>query len=571
MTDIRQTRADRLHARLAGLGRHTRAFEREPLPPGTGIAERGAQIVAGHFLFRGYLVEAAETSVWDLPLPDDPLFEADLHGMAWLDDLAAQGTRKADVLARDWVHDWIARFGRGRGPGWRPDLAGRRVTRWIQHGEMLLDGVPPATRRRFFAALSRQLTFLARRQRSLPMAAPRLEALMGLLVAGLHLRGAGRHLSRATTGLATAAETLIDAEGGIANRNPEDLAIVFGHLAAARAALVEAERPVPQAITDALERAAPVLRCLRHADGGLGRFHGGGRGQPGRLDRALAQSGVAASPPGDRAMGFARLSHVRATVLIDVAAPPEGPGSAEAHASTLAFELTSGRRPVIVSCGAGRSFGEKWRRAGRATPSHSTLALDGYSSARLGASGDGLLSDAPRDVRMERRRSDRSTGLIAGHDGYVADFGLTHVRQLYLDTNGRALRGEDVLATVEQSDEAIFDRALDATETGHLPFRIRFHLHPDVVVQPGDDPKTVLLLLKSGELWTFHHGGAAEMRVEPSVYLDSVSLSPRATSQIVLASSAADYATRVSWTLAKARQTPDAVRDTVHDDQPVIA
>ncbi len=566
-----RTRSERLAARLSMLARTARGFNAPGPEPGSiGAAARGDQIVAGHFLFRGYLVEASDTPIWDLPLPDDPEFEAELHGSGWLDDLAAQGTERAGQLARDWVHDWARRFGDGTGPGWRPELAGRRVTRWIAHGEMLLRDVDRQTRRRFFRVLSRQVAFLARRLRHTPPGPDRLEVLMGLLLAGLHLEGMGRHRDRAAAALGVEATNLVAEDGSIASRNPEGLAEIFAHLAGAAEALRRAGHAVPGGLDVALARAAPVLRCLRHADGSLARFHGGGRGVAGRLDAALAVSGVRPAPVEDRAMGFARLSHGRTTLIVDAAPPPAGPGSVDAHASTLAFELTSGRRPIIVSCGAGRSFGPKWRRAARATASHSTLALDGYSSARI-AGGDDLLSEAPRDVRTERRRGDNSTGLIAGHDGYVATHGLTHVRQLHLDTDGRSLRGEDVLATVERSDEAIFDRAMEAADQQGFVFRVRFHLHPDIVVEPDDDPGSVLLLTRGGELWMFRHDGAAAVTVEPSVYLDSVSLSPRPTRQIVLSASALDYGTRVSWTLAKARQTPDAVRDIVHDDLPVLA
>ena len=47
--------------------------------------------------------------------------------------------------------------------------------------------------------------------------------------------------------------------------------------------------------------------------------------------------------------------------------------------------------------------------------------------------------------------------------------------------------------------------------------------------------------------------------------MESGRLAPRATRQIVLAGSAAEYATRVTWTLAKARDTPDTVRDLATD------
>ncbi len=167
-------------------------------------------------------------------------------------------------------------------------------------------------------------------------------------------------------------------------RNPEDLLEIFTLLNWAAAALGEVGKSIPQAHLDAIERIAPSLRTLRHTDGGLARFHGGGRGPEGRLDYALATSRVKTRMPDGLAMGFARLSAGRTSVIVDASSPPTGTASYNAHASTLAFELTSGRRPLIVNCGSGATFGPDWRRAGRATPSHSTLCLDGYSSARLG-------------------------------------------------------------------------------------------------------------------------------------------------------------------------------------------
>ena len=61
----------------------------------------------------------------------------------------------------------------------------------------------------------------------------------------------------------------------------------------------------------------------------------------------------------------------------------------------------------------------------------------------------------------------------------------------------------------------------------------------------------------------------ADLTLEPSVYLESGRLRPRATKQIVLSGRAMDYATRVRWSLAKAQDTPIAVRD-LHGTMPTF-
>jgi len=569
---VRKTRwMNRLRARLSTLSAPATGLTSQPEPRTIGSFARGRQISTGNFLFAGYLIEAPDLAIWDLPMPD-PAFEQELHGFTWIDDLAAVGDGSANHRQRAWTHAWIARFGRGRGPGWTPDLTGRRLIRWIHHAVTLLNGADRATSDAFFRSLAQQTNFLSHRWAAAAPGLARFEALTGLIYAGIALSGMERHIAPAVRALGRECAAQIDDQGGIPTRNPEELMEVFTLLSWAAAGLRETGRTPGVAHLAALERIAPSLRALRHADGGLARFHGGGRGAEGRLDQALAASEVKAPRRAGLAMGFARLGHGRTTLIVDVASPPVREASAQGHASTLAFELTSGRRPLIVNCGSGRTFGEKWRRAGRATPSHSTLAIDGYSSARLGGAGllsgqdAELLVDAPRDVRMEERHSDLSGGLVAGHDGYLVTHGLTHVRQLYLSFDGRGVHGEDVLATVEKTDERQFDRALDRSELKGIAFKVRFHLHPDVDAELDMGGAAVSMALKSGEIWVFRHSGDARLSLEPSVYLERGRLAPRATRQIVLSAIAVDYATRVSWTLAKAQDTPDTIRDLARDD-----
>ena len=165
---------------------------------------------------------------------------------------------------------------------------------------------------------------------------------------------------------------------------------------------------------------------------------------------------------------------------------------------------------------------------------------------------------------------ERGPELVAGHNGYVATHGLTHVRSVELSANGRGLVGEDTLATVTDNDKAAFDAALDKTGLQGILFHIRFHLHPDVDAETDLGGTAISLALKSGEIWVFRHDGVAKMTLQPSVFLEKGRLKPRATKQIVLSARAMKYATRVRWTLAKAQDTPSHVRDLERDDSEMM-
>ena len=268
-------------------------------------------------------------------------------------------------------------------------------------------------------------------------------------------------------------------------------------------------------------------------------------------------------------MGFARLSAGRTSVIIDASKPPSGRASYNAHASTLAIELTSGRRPLVVNCGSGRSFGPDWRRAGRATPSHSTLSLDGYSSARLGdtdrATGREELIEGPTKVPIEIGHVSDGLRFQGGHDGFTSTHGLTHARTLEMTFDGRAMAGEDMLLALSDGEKRRFDLALDATKLQGIAFDIRFHLHPEVDATLDLGGAAVSMALKSGEIWVFRHDGAQKLTLQPSVYLETGRLKPRGSNQIVLSGRAMSYATRVRWSLSKAQETAIGVRDLSQD------
>jgi uncharacterized heparinase superfamily protein len=560
---------NRWHARRAGrMKARAVGFVSSPEPRTIGSFAKGRQLLAGNFLFAGHLLEEKDADIWRLRAPNAE-FEQELQGFGWLDDLAAVGDAAARDASRQWLWGWIDRYGRGTGPGWTPDLTGRRLIRWINHALFMLRGNDAPDSDVFYRSLHQQTLFLSKRWRGAVEGLPRFEALTGLIYAGLSLEGMEAMARPAIKALARECRSEIDAQGGLPSRNPEELLEVFTLLTWAASALSDAGLNTPADHLEAIERIAPTLRTLRHADGSLARFHGGGRGTEGWLDHALAQARVKRRQPDGLSMGFARLSAGRTSIIVDASKPPSGPASYNAHASTLAMEVTSGRRPLVVNCGSGRTFGPDWRRAGRATPSHSTLALDGYSSARLGPidpeTGREELIEGPTHVPVEIGHISDGLQFQGGHDGFVPTHGLTHARTLEITFDGRGIAGEDMLLSLSDKEKRRFDRAMDASKLKGIAFDIRFHLHPEVDATIDLGGAAVSMALKSGEIWVFRHDGAQELTLQSSVYLETGRLKPRGANQIVLSGKAMSYATRVRWSLSKAQETAIGVRDLTMD------
>lgn len=543
-------------------------------PLSVGDPARGRQILSGRIRLAGHGVDLPGTALWEIA-PPDAAFAAEAHGFRWLDDLAALGSRAARQRARDWTARWIARYGGGRGPGWQPVLTGRRLIRLMHHADFLApegaDQDGDSLTAALHGALVRMGVFLARRAESARAGLPRFEALTGFLYAALGLTELRHHAGTASGTLAREAARHIGPDGGIESRNAEELALILTHLGWAVRALGVADVTVPPDLVDAIDRIAPCLRCLRHANGDLPRFHGADSGADGLVERALAASPLR-PPPGHacRAMGYLRLSGGRSSVILDAAEPPGGAWRDAAHASTGAFELTSGRRPVVISCGPGHGFDHEWQLAARATQSHSALGIDGVSSSRLTRRrGSEALDDFARVIALQQAGGDGAIVQMT-HDGWSRTHGLCATRELHLSADGRRLGGTDALAahTPEQQIrlDARIAAARDEGSRAGIAFSIRFHLHPDARVAPGPGGATVRISLRSGEVWVFRHDGRARLSLEPSFCLHSDAEAPLGSRQIVLSAHAGAEGARIGWTLTKSRDTPLAIRDTARDD-----
>lgn len=537
-----------------------KGFLRRPEPKAIGHPGRGEQIVAGE-LHLGGVTLTGDFFAADLP----PTVAAELHGFGWLDDLAAVGTPKARALAQDHVMRWLQRHRVPHGDQleWAPELTGRRALRWIFHAGMILPGLDRDGAEPFFRALDQHLNHLRGSWYEAVDGLDRLEALAGLAIGAMSLRDRQSVAGPALIALAEEADAMgVDTLSE--SRAPETLLEAMALLVWAEEVATEAGLDAPPELRRVISEIAPILRALRHADGALPSFHGGGRGAAGRLDRCLRASDGAALPSHGLAMGYARMARARTTLILDAAPPPGGPASVRAHASTLGFELTVQRQPLIVNCGPGDGFGPLWAKASRATPCHSALCLAGLSSARLNPNRQ----EGEPDILTERpelvwagdcdalgnltapdtgpAHSPEAAHLLSGHDGWLVSHGLTHLRELWLDPDGLSLRGEDSLAALDASAQSHLDRI--RPDEG-LAFDIRFHLHPEI--QARMRAQDVVLSLPNGDEWLFTHDGVGQARLEASCLLDRALAAPRPSRQIVISSVLQGRAIQIGWTLAR--------------------
>jgi len=511
------------------------------------------EIEAEQFGLAGAVADLNEGSPFDLKPPSLP-WARELHGFGWLRHLDSVQDPDAKAAAVAFVMDWIRRERNVRGLAWEPAVVGRRLLSWISHSNMLLDDVPARTYDRIAQSMGAQMVFLSAAWRHAPSGYQRLLALTALVMADLCVAGHDRQLADVETLFAGELDRQILPDGGHISRNPQLLVELLLDFLPLGQCFAVRERTPPAQLSNAIRRMLPMVRYMRLGDGALARFNGMGVPSPEALATVLAYESAGAEQLAQApASRYARLARGNATVIMDIGPPPPLEMAGEAHAGCLAFEMSSGSRPIFVNGGAPGAADYDWRAASRATASHNTLCLYERSSSRLVRSK--LLEEIvgappirfPNNVTSRLTDHPQGVEIEASHDGYLTAFRLLHKRRLFLEASGAYVEGVDQLGPA--SGELRLER--------DLPFAIHFHLHPDAACRPLNDPNAVEIRPGSGQIWRFAARGAA-LSIEESAYYADLS-GPRRSLQIVLRAACFGQS-EVNWSLQLVTPTPRASR-----------
>ncbi len=441
----------------------------------------------------------------------------------------------AQEAARALLGAWMARYEGERDHPWQPVVTGERLVNWLCAHRFVSAGAEPEFAHSFERSIARHVRRLRRGYARMAPDADRFRVLKALIYAGVCLPGRRKIVVWALARLEREIALQIFPDGGQYERNPSLLAAVLGDLVELRACLGLGLIKAPAWLQHAVERIGPMVRFCRHGDGGLALFNGSVEEDPETIERLLM-----AARAGDRALssaphaGFERLARKASVVLVDTGGPPPQGVDFDAHAGTLAFEMSVGAARLVVNCGAYRGGDPTWRRVSRATAAHSTVIVEDTNSAEIEDLG-GLGRRAGK-VTVRRDSAGGGAVLEAAHEGYVERFGLVHRRRLILETDGLCLRGEDRLQG-----------------QGERNFVLRFHLHPalkaSIAPAVAVSAPTIRLRLADGRVWLFASDGY-QPALEESVYFGRAGQG-QASRQMVLGGRTENGETLVSWSLRR--------------------
>lgn len=515
------------------------AIPEDPFP---GDERRGRALMRGMLTIAG---ESRSIEGIDLRHADwSPRFAEHLHSFAWLRDLSTVATRAQAVpIAEYLMQKWLdAHAEHVAEPAWRHDLIGRRILFQAAHAPLILSSSDLIYRSAVLNSFARGARHIDRGADKLALGVPRIASWCGTTAAGLLVPGGDTRRIVGEAGLIKALEISVYDDGGTVSRSPVGQLEIVMLLTMLREAYLARRIAMPEPITVILARLVPALLGLTHGDRGLASWQGGAPLAGEQLERIIAATGIRARPLKQAAnWGYQRLAAQKSVVIVDAAPPPVARQMRAGCASTLAFEMSDGPTRLIVNCGGARQavaqLPTELVQGLRSTAAHSTLTLADTNSTALLA--DGVLGKGVAEVELTREESEGASRIEASHDGYVRRFGFLHRRQLVLTSDGRELRGEDVLLPAGRR-----------RKIGAAAFAVRFHLGVGVEASLTADGMAALLRIPGGAAWQFRCKGAT-LTIEPSLWIDGDGR-PQATQQLVVSGNAPVGGANVSWVLKRA-------------------
>ena len=505
----------------------------KPVDPWPGDTLRAQKLLRGTFELSGEDY-AAQGAFWHAE-EMGALWMDHLHKFTWLRDLRTLGGTEGRYGARAYIEEWIKHFHYWDEAAWAAPRLGRRISLWLSMFDFYGESADEGFQAVILESVQRQARHLYRAMPLTDHGIEALEALQGLIYAGLALPGGERMLDYGLEAIAYESEHQILGDGGYISRNPHDLLQAVIILSDIRGALLGAGYPIPVQLQHALDHAIPALRFFRMPDNGFCLAQGTQEGKDSVLEKVILQSGIKGKIARSmKQSGFERMNAGRTLILVDTGNAPHAPYDRGAHAATGAFELTIGRERVFVNCGT-HPLSAEWRDMLRGSAAHNTLTIDHRNIFEI--CQDGHIGRKPKKVEVNCEEIGGGQLLTVKHDGYVPLNGVVHKRRIFMDAYGVDIRGEEELC------------AKTGTLTRPVHINVRFHLHPRVSVSLIREGKEALLLLPGGSGWRFNMEGAT-LALENSVYLGEGTY-PRKTKQIVLSALMEDPEMMIQWALQR--------------------
>ncbi len=481
------------------------------------------------------LINRFQKNVWKLEnIGEKNLSE--LHKFTWLSQLDIKNQKKT---AKDIIVEWLIKNNTYNEKNWHHVITANRLIFWICCSHFTIRNDDMVFRAKITNNIVKQALHLNKNLTFIHNKLDKILVLASLVLVSVTFEGNQKLFQNTIKNLSNEIKSIIDKNGFVESKNPEDQFWLLHHLILTREFLIFSQNTVPEFLDQNIQKIGDNYKSLLLSNNHLPLFNGAKNRDTLEFNKFLKAKNYKFEKK-NKSHAYLISKIKKFEIALDANNPPTDLNSQNYQAGCLSFEFIYNGKKVISNCGSAHNFKGDLPYLSQTTAAHSTLTINDTSSCLFQKNklirsfyGNSLLQKLK--VYKKDLNTDKDTiSIISGHNGYQKKYNTLHERKIVIQENEGKLTGDELLIVAKK-------------DLAFLNFSLRFHITPEsklIQTQGGD-----ILLSVDNQGWRFKC--SHPVKIEDSLYFahyDKILESKCVLVEGVLK----DKVNNINWTLEKA-------------------
>ncbi len=461
---------------------------------------------------------------------------SELHKFTWLSQLDIKNQKK---IAKDIIVEWLIKNNTYNEKNWHHVITANRLIFWICCSHFTIRNDDMVFRAKITNNIVKQALHLNKNLTFIHNKLDKILVLASLVLVSVTFEGNQKLFQNTIKNLSNEIKSIIDKNGFVESKNPEDQFWLLHHLILTREFLIFSQNTVPEFLDQNIQKIGDNYKGLLLSNNHLPLFNGAKNRDTLEFNKFLKAKNYKFEKK-NKSHAYLISKIKKFEIALDANNPPTDLNSQNYQAGCLSFEFIYNGKKVISNCGSAHNFKGDLPYLSQTTAAHSTLTINDTSSCLFQKNklirsfyGNSLLQKLK--VYKKDLNTDKDTiSIISGHNGYQKKYNTLHERKIVIQENEGKLTGDELLIVAKK-------------DLAFLNFSLRFHITPEsklIQTQGGD-----ILLSVDNQGWRFKC--SHPVKIEDSLYFahyDKILESKCVLVEGVLK----DKVNNINWTLEKA-------------------
>ena len=427
-----------------------------------------------------------------------------IHNFFWL-SLVDRKTDHAKI--KKIIYIWMLKNSKYKKKVWETSTLSARVISWILNIDIILDNSTFEFKKNFLSCIISQTNHLKKNIKFEKDLSKKIEILTAIILTGLVFQEYEENFNIGIKELKILIKDFFDDNGFPLSRNPNDLFFFSKYLLFCKEVIKDSQKFVPEFLEDIIEKNLNCIHFIKTPDNQLPLFNGATSFKINQINKYLEN--FKSSNKNNNLGGLFRIKYKKNFLFIDIDKPPKKKFSRSYQSGPLSFEYFLDGIKIITNSGFGNHISKKAELLSRLTACQSTLSINDTSITKFEKNEminnifGNSIQNSFKTFDFSSKNENGLIGCSASNNGYEKNFGCTHKREVYFDTENNYLKGTDYIFK---------------TKDGYpIRYAFRFHINPDLNVVKTMSGNSALIQISKNKSLLFSVNNE-NLEIEKSIF-----------------------------------------------------